>query len=137
VIAGGDRHGCEPSGVLNLTNASGLPEFIAEIRQKKSHVLFMPQYAKPLWTRMLQVVLDVIEPQPTHPLGTNWDDRTFHPDSEGELRPISALWQHRPRFIETIFGAFRLLESGAMRQAIAARMRRRQQMRFLFGQEQV
>lgn len=136
VIAGGDRHGSEPSAVLNLTNAASLPEFIAEVRRKQTHILFMPQYAKPLWTRMLQVVLDVTKPQPGHPLGTNWDDRTFHPDQTGALRPLSQLWDHRPAFIESIFGVFRLLESGAIRQAIASQVRRRQQTQFSFGQEE-
>ena len=136
VISGGDRHGCEPSGVLNLTNAGSLTEFIAEIRRKKSHVLFMPQYAKPLWTRMLQVVLDVTEPQPSHQLGEHWDDRTFHPDKTGALRPLSGLWKRRPSYIETVFAGFRLLENDAIRQAIASHVRRKQQMPFLFGQEE-
>jgi hypothetical protein len=138
VVAGGDRHGCEPSACLNLTKATGLPEFIAEVRNyKRSHLLFMPQYARPLWARMLQVVLDTTQVQPGHPMGTHWDDRTFHPDSTGTLRPISQLWKRRPPFIEGIFGIFRLLESGALRQAVASEMRRRQQMQFLLGQEEV
>jgi hypothetical protein len=32
IISGGDRHGCEPSAVLNLTNAKTFSEFIDEIR---------------------------------------------------------------------------------------------------------
>jgi hypothetical protein len=86
---------------------------------------------------MLQVVLDTTEVQPGNPSGTYWDDRTFHPDSTGTLRPISQLWKRRPPFIEGVFGIFRLLESGAVRQAVASEMRRRQQMQFLFGQEEV
>ena len=137
VIAGGDRHGCEPSACLNLTNAGSFPEFIAEVRnQKRTHLLFMPQYARPLWTRMLQVALDTTAEQRDNPAGTYWDDRTFHPDHTGTLRPLSELWQHRPAFIEIVFGAFRLLENGAIRHAIASVVRRRQQMQFLLGQEE-
>lgn len=137
VIAGGDRHGCEPSACLNLTNATCLPEYVQEVRQTKAtHVLFMPQYARPLWTRILQVVIDTTQVQPGHSLGTYWDDRTFHPDSTGTLRPISQLWKQRPPFIEGVFGTFRLIESGAMRGAIATEVRRRQQVQFLFGQEE-
>lgn len=137
VVAGGDRHGCEPSACLNLTNTSSLAEFVGEIRNsKRSHVLFMPQYAKPLWTRMLQVVLDVTRTQPGHPLGTYWDDRTFHPDKSGALRPVSHLWARRPWFVEGVFGLFRLLEREAIRNAIASDTRRREQMRFLIGQEE-
>src|SRR5208282_6911042 len=46
-IAGGDRHGAEPSAVLNLTNARSFSEFVHEVRQeRRCHVLFMPQYAE-------------------------------------------------------------------------------------------
>jgi hypothetical protein len=137
VIAGGDRHGCEPSACLNLTNATCLPEFVQEVRQQRAtHVLFMPQYARPLWTRVVQVVIDTTGMQTEHPLGTHWDDRTFHPDSTGSLRPISQLWVHRPHFIENVLRMLRLLESGALRGAISSEVRRRQQVRFLFGQEE-
>lgn len=137
ILAGGDRHGCEPSACLNLTNAASLTEFIAEVRNhKRTHLLFMPQYARPLWARVLQVVLDTTQEQPGNPSGTYWDDRTFHPDSSGTLRPISQLWQRRPAFIEGVFGMFRLLEHSAIRQAIASQVRRRQQMHFFFGQEE-
>jgi len=137
VIAGGDRHGCEPSACVNLTNASSFPEFIQEVREhKRTHLLFMPQYARPLWTRMLQVVVDATAEQPGNPAGIYWDDRTFHPDRDGVMRPISQLWKRRPPFIEGILGVFRLLEHAAIRQAIATQVRRRQQLRFLFEQEE-
>jgi hypothetical protein len=137
VIGGGDRHGCEPSACLNLTKATSFPEFVEEIRRhKRTHLLFMPQYARPLWARMLQVVLDTTEMQPGHPLGTYWDDRTFHLDRNGVMRPISHLWKKRPTFIETVFAVFRLLENGTVSQAIASDVLRRQQMKFLIGQEE-
>ena len=48
LISGGDRHGLEPSGALNLTRSQSFVEFVREIRaEKRSHVLFMPQYAEP------------------------------------------------------------------------------------------
>ena len=137
IIGGGDRHGCEPSACVNLTQAGSFPEFITEVRtQKRTHVLFMPQYARPLWERVLQVVLDATAHQPHNPNRRYWDDRTFHPDPNGNLQPLSQLWQHRPPFIEATFGVFRLLESGAIRQAIASHVRRRQQMQFLLGQKE-
>ena len=137
IVAGGDRHGCEPSACLNLTNAGCLAEFILEVRKHKhTHLLFMPQYARPLWARMLQVVLETTQDQPGNPMGTHWDDRTFHPDDSGALRPISQLWRRRPAFIQAVFGLFQLLETGAIREAIASETRRRQQLRFLFGQEE-
>jgi len=56
MISGGDRHGVEPNANINLTNAASFTEFVHEIRrEKKSAVLFMPQYAEPWKLRMLSV----------------------------------------------------------------------------------
>jgi hypothetical protein len=135
-IGGGDRHGAEPSAVVNLTNACALPEFVREVLRRQTHVLFMPQYAKPLWTRLLQVVLDATQPQPGHPLGTYWDERTFHPDEHGKVRAISELWVKRPFLIETMFAACRLLECAAIRRAVASHVQRRQRMPLSLEQEE-
>jgi hypothetical protein len=111
VIAGGDRHGSEPSATLNLTCATTFSEFVAEVRRdRQSHVLFMPQYRQPVELRTLHTFLDVIREYPGHPRGARWDDRVFHPDENGEMRPLSALWEKPPQFIESIFALFRLLE---------------------------
>jgi hypothetical protein len=49
LISGGDRHGVEPNANLNLTNATSFTEFVHEVRrEKKSDMLFMPQYAATL-----------------------------------------------------------------------------------------
>lgn len=113
VISGGDRHGTEPSAALNLTRASSFAGFAGEIRrERRSHVLFMPQYRQNLELRMIHTFLDVIRDYPGHPLGASWDRRVFHPDAAGTVQPLSALWPKPPEFIETIFAAFRLLEAG-------------------------
>ena len=36
LISGGDRHGCEPAAVLNLTHAASFAEFAAEVRAGES-----------------------------------------------------------------------------------------------------
>ncbi len=117
VISGGDRHGCEPNAILNLTQAGSFPEFVQQIRrERESHVLFMPQYAEPMALRVIQTLLDVIRFDPEAATGAQrWDDRVFHPDSDGQERPTSSLWEKPPIFIEAIFAAFRLFEVGAVR----------------------
>ncbi len=111
VIAGGDRHGAEPSANLNLTNAATFAEFAEEVRRdQRAHVLFMPQYQSSLASRMLQTVLDVIREYPGHPLGRMWDQRVFHPDANGVMQPLAALWDKPPAFIEGTFAVFRLHE---------------------------
>lgn len=121
IISGGDRHGCEPSAVLNLTSAATFAEFAEEIRvEQRSHVLFMPQYAEPMGIRRAQVLLDVIREYPDYPRGSRrWDDRVFHPDGTGdEIQPLSALWGTPPVFLERIFSTVRMWEDSGVRRTM-------------------
>lgn len=94
LIAGGDRHGVEPNANINLTNATTFTEFVHEVRrEKKSRVLFMPQYAEPWKHRILQSTIDAIRHYPEFPQGSRtWDERVYHPDANGVIRPLSQLW---------------------------------------------
>ena len=117
LISGGDRHGCEPSGALNLTRATSFAEFVHEIRrQQLSHVLLMPQYADPLSIRTMRTVLDVIRNYPEYPVGSQrWDERVFHPDGvTGTDRPLCTFWKVPPIFVEQILGGLRLLENATL-----------------------
>jgi len=94
LISGGDRHGVEANANINLTNATSFTEFVHEIRrEKKSKVLFMPQYAEPWKHRLLRSTIDAIRPYPDFPVGSRtWDERVYHPDANGVVRPLSELW---------------------------------------------
>jgi len=94
LISGGDRHGVEPNANINLTNASTFTEFVHEVRrEKRSHVLFMPQYAEPWKHRILQSTIDAVRYYPEFPQGSRtWDERVYHPDADGVVRPLSELW---------------------------------------------
>jgi len=119
VVGGGDRHGVEPSAVVNLTNAETFPEFVHELRKKRrSHVLFMPQYAEPFALRVFQTFLDAVREYPDHPAGSRrWDERVFHPDRNGVPRPLSTLWDAPPVFIPLFFAVVRTLEIAPVRKA--------------------
>lgn len=118
VISGGDRHGCEPAAVLNLTGAATFAEFVDEVRTAQvSNLVFMPQYRQSLAVRMLRTVNDVVAEIPGHPLGSRWDNRTFHPDAEGVIRPLSQTWQKSPGFLNTIFAGFRLIDTEPVKAA--------------------
>jgi hypothetical protein len=122
LISGGDRHGCEPSGALNLTCATSFSEFVDEIRcEQFSHILFMPQYAEVLGIRFIQTVIDTIRDYPEHPAGSRrWDERVFHMDFQtGHHRPLSALWKAPPPFLGRIFSIFRMLENASVRHAVS------------------
>jgi hypothetical protein len=94
LISGGDRHGVEPNANINLTNARSFTEFVHEIRrEKKSDILFMPQYAEPWKHRILQSAIDAVRHYPEFPQGSRtWDERVYHPDANGVARPLSELW---------------------------------------------
>jgi hypothetical protein len=129
VIAGGDRHGCEPSALLNLTNASSFSDFVEEVRQQHSHVLAMPQYADCTSLRMLHTVLDVIRHYPDHPLGSRqWDERVYHPDQDGVSRPLSMLWEGPPPFIQQIFRVLQAAEAEPVRGSLRRAFNRGPQM---------
>jgi hypothetical protein len=112
-ISGGDRHGVEPNANINLTHAECFTEFVHEIRrEKRSNVLFMPQYAKPWKHRILQSTLDAIRHYPDFPQGSQrWDERVYHPDASGAIRPLSELWPggSAPRAISLVLRLVMLL----------------------------
>jgi hypothetical protein len=115
LISGGDRHGVEPNANLNLTNAASFTEFVHEVRrEKKSDVLFMPQYAEPWKHRLLQSTIDAIRHYPEFPQGSRtWDERVYHPDANGVVRPLSELWPSgaAPRAANWLLGAMQLMRA--------------------------
>jgi hypothetical protein len=114
VISGGDRHGREPNANVNLTNARSFEEFADDVRvQRVSNVMFMPQYADPLAMRFVHTFLDVVRMYPENPAGArNWDDRTLHPDENGELKPVSGQWDAPPALVANVVRFAFCLETG-------------------------
>ena len=92
LCSGGDRHGCKPNTVLNLTNAKTFAEFVDEVRNdKRSEVVLMPEYSAPLHSRQLQSFSEILTNYEHFPLERRrWFDRIFF-DGDGKgLRPLSA-----------------------------------------------
>ena len=115
VISGGDRHGIEPNANVNLTHATTFTEFVYEVRrERKSHTLFMPQYREPWKHRILQGTLDAIRDYPHFPEGSRtWDERVYHPDSNGVVQPLSTLWKDDkvPRVVTAAMTIVRMMEA--------------------------
>ena len=129
VISGGDRHGCEPNAVLNLTDAESFTEFVHQVRkERRSHVLFMPQYEEPFTLRVLQTLLEVIREYPDYSSGSrHWDERVFHPDHTGVVRPLASLWVRPPYYVRYFFSLVRLLEKAPVRSALRLALAKPQQ----------
>ncbi len=121
LISGGDRHGREPSGAVNLTRCQTFAEFVREIRhERRSHVLMMPQYAEPQTIRIARELLDIIGEYPEYPAGSRrWDDRVFHHDpGTNSYRPLSSFWKAPPGFLKLILSAIRLLKMPGVRRVL-------------------
>lgn len=127
MISGGDRHGLEPNANVNLTNARNFREFVDEIRiERRSHVLFMEQYAKPWEGRILQSTLNAVTDFPEFIEGwQRWDERAFHPDADGNLQPLSALWAtgRAPRLLRAAIEIVKLGRSEVFRNGLSAALR--------------
>jgi hypothetical protein len=138
LISGGDRHGVEPNANINLTNASSFTEFVHEIRrQRQSHVLFMPQYAEPWKHRILQSAIDAVRHYPEFPQGSRtWDERVYHPDSNGAMRPLSELWPrgHAPRAMSGVIGLVQLMGRGLVSGGLRMAWSDSQQLRLAMGE---
>jgi hypothetical protein len=116
LISGGDRHGCAPNSLLNLTTATCFADFVHEIREHRhSEVLVMPQYREALVTRKLAVAADVLRAYPAYPPDQRYWTSRVSCECEGIRGPLSDHWpQGGPLWVRSAIGSFRLLTSKPM-----------------------
>ena len=95
LISGGDRHACEPSACINLTNARSFAEFVSEIHGGQSSILFLPQYREPMAQRVLEASRDILHTYPEYPGRERWADRIFYRGEDGVARTVARIWQGR------------------------------------------
>jgi hypothetical protein len=138
LISGGDRHGVEPNANINLTDATTFTEFVHEIRrQKRSNLLFMPQYAEPWKHRILRSTLDAIRNYPEFPQGSRtWDERVYHPDAQGVVRPLSEMWPNgrAPFTIRSSIAMVQMLGHGAVSGSLRIAWSDSQKLRLALGE---
>ncbi|MCS6874907.1 MAG: hypothetical protein RML33_00130 [Acidobacteriota bacterium] len=120
LVTGGDRHGCKPNTVINLTNSTTFSEFVEEIRlYKQSQVVLLPEYAQPLQSRQLQSFSEILALYPHFPEGRQrWFDRVFFDIGDGRgLNPLSAYgWKKGgPRWLRWAIWTLGFLGSPQMR----------------------
>jgi hypothetical protein len=96
IATGGDRHGCKPNTVINLTSTETFEEFVREIRvDKRSEVVLMPEYEHPLHSRQLQSFSEILRHYPEFREGRQrWFDRVHFDIGDGHgLRQLSVHWK--------------------------------------------
>lgn len=140
LISGGDRHGIEPNANVNLTAATSFNEFVNEIRkERRSSVLFMNQYAEPWKHRILQSTMDAIRNYPEFPQGSRtWDERVYHPDAKGVVRPLSELWPNSrpPRVMSALLAMVRMMGKGPVSSSLRYAWDDSTQLRFELGDQE-
>ncbi|MCY7345698.1 MAG: hypothetical protein LH614_05690 [Pyrinomonadaceae bacterium] len=103
IVTGGDRHGCQPNTVVNLTNSVTFAEFAEEIRvDKRSEVVLMPEYKEPLHSRQLQSFAEILKHYPEFSEGRRrWFDRVYYDYDGLGLRKLSVHWTYGgPRWLQ-------------------------------------
>jgi hypothetical protein len=137
LISGGDRHGVEPNANINLTHATSFTGFVHEIRrERRSNVLFLPQYAEPWKHRILQSTIDAIRHYPEFPQGSRtWDERVYHPDRNGVVRPLSEIWPkgRTPRLMSALLGAVQMMGQGLVSGSLRMAWNESHQLRLALG----
>jgi len=123
LISGGDRHACEPSACINLTNGSSFAEFVHEVRGGLSVPYFMPHYREPMTLRILEAVWEILRPYPGYPGRERWTDRIFYRGEDGKARPLSEVWRARTPWVLTApldaaTGVLQLLTAPGLRAAM-------------------
>ncbi|HKE35543.1 MAG TPA: hypothetical protein VKB66_10080 [Candidatus Acidoferrum sp.] len=120
LVSGGDRHGCEPNGTLNVTTAGTFDEFVNEIRMDGySKIVLMPQYFEPLKLRLFAETWHILGEAPGEFGRRNWTARVFYVTDQGVERPVSFLWgKEGPQFVKQIHWALGLFANPWFRPAM-------------------
>lgn len=94
VVSGGDRHGCQPNSVVNLTTSRSFGEFVEQIKNDKfSQVVLMPHYRQPLLWRQLQSFAEILRFYPDYEAERqHWTGRVHAQIDERGPKPLSFFW---------------------------------------------
>ncbi len=119
IVTGGDRHGCKPNTVINLTNSKTFAEFVEEIRvDKHSEVVLMPEYRQPLHSRQLQSFSEILKDYPEFPDGRKRGFDRVHIDArDGKgVQKVSVHWKDgTPRWLRWAIWTLAISGSSKMR----------------------
>jgi hypothetical protein len=99
----------------------------------------MPQYAEPWKHRILQSTIDAIRYYPEFPQGSRtWDERVYHPDSDGVIRPLSELWPSGapPRLMWVLIAVVQLMGQGLVGGGLRIAWSESHQLRLALGEHE-
>jgi len=129
VATGGDRHGCTPNTVINLTSAATFFYFVDKTpTEKRSEVVLMPEYEHPIHSRQLQSFSEILKYYPDFAEHRRrWFDRVFFDIGDGKgIVPLSSHGWKRggPRWLRAAIWTLGFLGSPTVRPAFRAARKR-------------
>jgi hypothetical protein len=99
----------------------------------------MPQYAEPWKHRILRSTLDAIRNYPDFPQGSRrWDERVYHPDAAGAIRPLSELWPgdgRAPWHLNWVIEAVKMMGSKPVSGSLRMAWNESRELQFALGEE--
>lgn len=93
VVSGGDRHGCQPNTVVNVTDCRTFTDFASEVRSEGiSRIAVLREYSRPLVSRQMTSFAEILGTYPDHfPSHRRWFDRVFFDIHDGRgIVPLSS-----------------------------------------------
>jgi hypothetical protein len=120
VVSGGDRHGTEPSTVLNLTNTTTFSDFAEEVRNGRSAVLITSRYREPHALRMLHNFEVMAGNLDNHAHGwRHWSERVFYERENGDIQSLNQIFERRvPRSLNAPFQLLNLFGAPGVTRAL-------------------
>jgi hypothetical protein len=120
IVSGGDRHGCEPNVVLNLTAVREFSEFVEEIRKdRQSEIVLMPPFFEPIRIRILENTLHSLSDAPGEFGRVHWMTRFFMEHPDGTITPLTIFAGTKlERIIDRFRWASGILTSPRLRPAV-------------------
>ncbi len=100
VVAGGDRHGREPSTCLNLTGACSFGEFVAEVRRlRRSYIVFTAAYRASTRWRWLRTGHEIVRMRAgVRGEDAHWLDHFYYRFEDGREVSLRECWGRRSAF---------------------------------------
>ena len=129
LVSGGDRHGCEPNANINLSHAWNFAAFAHEIRvEKRSEILFLPQYREPHKVRCAETMWDALRDYPEYPGRELWSDRIFYQEDDGRILNLTTFWGGSgPHIVRIFVAAMRVFQNRSVRNALRLALAERQE----------
>jgi hypothetical protein len=119
IVSGGDRHGFEPAGIVNLSPETSFRGFVQLVRQGASTVFVTNRYRRPLAVRLLRLLRELVDDRTDAGLTRRFRDRIFAMASDNTWVPLAQWPSHTmPPALAALERSMQLASTPVIRQAL-------------------